>query len=182
MDTKVRPADSRGVYIGLRKVDRSGKIRVSKYAWGVEVNRDFFIGKNVCIFEDRADFNKLHIQIPNKPIFGQAFRGTLLFGDGEQHLQIVLRITFEDHGQDFRYWDVEPKSGKVLEARPFQGPTWTKMQVLNSETLVVGDLLSYQLQPLKKRQDKRLAPATFSIKYPIKSIELVQLPPQDSDS
>lgn len=36
----------------------------------------------------------------------------------------VLRIQFEDNGQDFLHWDVHPDTGKVLDCQPFQYSIW----------------------------------------------------------
>jgi hypothetical protein len=35
----------------------------------------------------------------------------------------LTRIHFEDHGQDFLWWDVNPK-GAVVDCGPFQASVW----------------------------------------------------------
>ena len=39
-------------------------------------------------------------------------------------MDTVIRITFEDSGQDFTRWDVHPETGKVLDCQPFQYQIW----------------------------------------------------------
>lgn len=47
-------------------------------------------------------------------------------------------IKLEDKGQDFIWWTIT-QHGDVVGCGPFQSSTWTKCQVLNHETLKVGD-------------------------------------------
>lgn len=36
----------------------------------------------------------------------------------------ILRIHFQDSGQDFTHWDVDPKTGLVVDCQPFQYSFW----------------------------------------------------------
>ena len=59
-------------------------------------------------------------------------------------MQSVIRITFEDNGQDFTHWDVHPETGKVLDCQPFQYRIWCNgknhVQLANAK---VGGLLFF---------------------------------------
>jgi hypothetical protein len=78
----------------------------------------------------------------------------------------VTRIHFEDHGQDFLWWDVDT-SGKVIDCGPFQASVWVGSQIIqDSETgLVEGDrvlvscphvddhlLINYPIERLEERE------------------------------
>lgn len=53
-----------------------------------------------------------------------------------------FQLTFEDHGQDFLRWIVDP-DGNVLEAQPFQSDLWTQVQVVGIQAMKPGDTLSF---------------------------------------
>tara|TARA_R110002012_G_C11535094_1_gene600906 strand:+ start:694 stop:939 length:246 start_codon:yes stop_codon:yes gene_type:complete len=40
----------------------------------------------------------------------------------------VTRIHFEDHGQDFLWWDIDAQ-GKVIDCGPFQASVWVGSRV-----------------------------------------------------
>ncbi|WCK01057.1 hypothetical protein [Agrobacterium tumefaciens] len=85
---------------------------------------------------------------------------------------MIIRFHFEDHGQDFLWWDVEDKVGEpgaVLDAGPFQASIWAdgKHFVNLSEEYKIGDRLTItnDLQRSIETGHSRL------LKYPIKRIE-----------
>lgn len=47
----------------------------------------------------------------------------------------ILRLHFEDQGQDFLTWDVD-LDGRVLEAQPFQASIWAKCTVQNIDEIM----------------------------------------------
>lgn len=51
----------------------------------------------------------------------------------------MITIVFEDCGQDFLEWDVEP-DGTVTASRPFQGWLWIGTRVTNLAKLAPGKL------------------------------------------
>ncbi len=52
----------------------------------------------------------------------------------------VIKITFEDRGQDFTEWYV--RDGIVIDCQPNQGKVWVGTKVTNSPALVPGSILS----------------------------------------
>lgn len=48
-----------------------------------------------------------------------------------------FRIEFEDHGQDFLFWDVDQK-GVVIGCEPFQASIWGGKQITNFTSIQVG--------------------------------------------
>ena len=36
----------------------------------------------------------------------------------------IIRVEFEDNGQDFLQWDVDAKSGLIVDCQPFQYTLW----------------------------------------------------------
>lgn len=50
-----------------------------------------------------------------------------------------MTIAFADNGQDFLEWDVDDKTGVVVDCRPFQGWVWIGCVVCNAKTIKVGD-------------------------------------------
>jgi hypothetical protein len=72
-----------------------------------------------------------------------------------------MRITFEDHGQDFLTWQLD-NNGIVVASEPFQSWVWSGVKVLHPDRLRAGSTLAYKRGPKKR----------FStIRYPIASIE-----------
>ena len=59
-------------------------------------------------------------------------------------MDTVIRITFEDNGQDFTHWDVHRETGKVLDCQPFQYHTWCDGENhVQLSTVAVGEFLSF---------------------------------------
>lgn len=56
--------------------------------------------------------------------------------------QVVLRVHFEDHGQDFLRWEINAK-GKVIGCEPFQAAHWCGLEVWQPALLRAGDLLHF---------------------------------------
>lgn len=54
-----------------------------------------------------------------------------------------MRITFEDHGQDFLIWQLD-NNGIVVDCAPFQAGIWTGMQVIDHESLKLGDTVTFR--------------------------------------
>lgn len=76
-----------------------------------------------------------------------------------------IRVHFDDQGQDFLYWDIDVATGKVLDAQPFQAWIWTRVTVVNVNSLMVDGFLKYV--------DQTGEP--FILKYPIAKIEQINL-------
>ncbi len=69
----------------------------------------------------------------------------------------MKRVYFEDHGQDFLWWDVN-EDGLVVDCGPFQASIWSGSLVVSK--IEVGALISIK----RTRQD------AITIKYPIEQI------------
>lgn len=80
-----------------------------------------------------------------------------------------IRIHFEDHGQDFLWWDIEhvPDSfkGKVVDCGPFQFDVWVGASVFMS-TVEKNGYVHFISEVLQE---------VLFIKYPIVTIEIQQL-------
>lgn len=72
-----------------------------------------------------------------------------------------MKITFEDHGQDFLTWQLD-NNGIVVESQPFQAAQWCGVQVDVPRALQAGDIVSF-----RRPEDGR----TRTIRYPIAKIE-----------
>jgi len=72
-----------------------------------------------------------------------------------------MRVTFEDHGQDFLRWDIE--DGVVVDCQPFQGWVWNGVKIL-SEEFAPGDKLKIQLR----------GGVASELRYPVSKIEEVK--------
>lgn len=60
-----------------------------------------------------------------------------------RHLdQVVVRVHFEDHGQDFLRWEINAK-GKVIGCEPFQASNWCGLEVWQPALLRAGDLVHF---------------------------------------
>ena len=71
----------------------------------------------------------------------------------------MIRVTLEDHGQDFLRWDIE--DGVVVDCQPFQDWVWNGTKILNEE-FGPGDQLIIQ------------SPKTGTVStlnYPVEKIE-----------
>lgn len=73
-----------------------------------------------------------------------------------------MRITFEDHGQDFLTWQLD-NNGVVVDCTPFQATTWCGCAVNAHSLLEVGDCVTY----VRDGRDVTIG----SIRYPIAAIE-----------
>lgn len=56
--------------------------------------------------------------------------------------KVVVRIYFEDHGQDFLRWEIDAK-GKVIGCEPFQASHWCGLEVWQPSLLRAGDLVHF---------------------------------------
>lgn len=56
--------------------------------------------------------------------------------------KVVVRIHFEDHGQDFLRWEIDAK-GKVIGCEPFQASYWCGLEVWQPSLLRAGDLVHF---------------------------------------
>jgi hypothetical protein len=86
-----------------------------------------------------------------------------------------MRITFEDHGQDFLTWQLD-NNGIVVDCEPFQATFWCGMEVVEFAALKVGDCVRYRRHGDAVWSDIRypiaaiepdLAPEEFSSRYPV---------------
>ncbi|MGS1014078.1 hypothetical protein ACVCL0_09205 [Rhodanobacter sp. UC4450_H17] len=73
-----------------------------------------------------------------------------------------MRITFEDHGQDFLTWQLD-NNGVVVDCLPFQATFWCGATVLHPKRLKVGSKVAFT----------RDADATtvFTVHYRVAAIE-----------
>lgn len=72
-----------------------------------------------------------------------------------------MRITFEDHGQDFLTWQLD-NNGVVVDCTPFQASHWCGGEVVELAALKVGECVRF----------RRPGDAVWiTIRYPIASIE-----------
>ena len=57
----------------------------------------------------------------------------------------LIKIHFEDRGQDFRWWTVDTKLHKVVTCGPRTDRRWIGVTVIDSDKLVKGDHPIYYL-------------------------------------
>lgn len=72
----------------------------------------------------------------------------------------MIRVHFEDQGQDFLRWDIE--KGEVVDCQPFQGWFWTGTKI-NTDEFGPGDFLDITLP----NGDRTM------LRYPVEKIENV---------
>lgn len=59
-------------------------------------------------------------------------------------MSTIQRITFEDRGQDFLWWEVDMETGRVVGCGPFQGSHWAGGRVsVDVKTLQIGSRPRY---------------------------------------
>jgi len=75
------------------------------------------------------------------------------------------KIMFEDHGQDFIYWQLD-ETGKVIDCQPFQQWLWEGAIVLNHQRLAVG------IHPVITKPG--VIEGLLTMKYPIEKIVCVE--------
>ncbi len=86
----------------------------------------------------------------------------LLTGRPAPHESAVVRIEFEDHGQDFLWWDLTD-DGVVLDCGPFQGDVWCGNVVLqNPASLKKGSLVTVASASVGR---------SITIKYPLEAVQ-----------
>ncbi len=76
----------------------------------------------------------------------------------------LKRIFFEDHGQDFLYWDID-QDGSVVDCGPFQYSVWVGTKVFRTDepdSLATGKQILFQS---KSMDSPRI------LIYPIEKIE-----------
>lgn len=56
--------------------------------------------------------------------------------------KVVVRIHFEDHGQDFLRWEIDAK-GTVIGCEPFQAAHWCGLEVRQPTQLRAGDFVHF---------------------------------------
>lgn len=78
----------------------------------------------------------------------------------------IVKIYFEDHGQDFLAWDVNFSTGKVVRCTPFQGSLWCQCIVTNIDQLYVGGIVEYEAPFMSEPSN---------IKYPIENLEYLEI-------
>lgn len=72
------------------------------------------------------------------------------------------RLHFEDHGQDFLWWDIDAE-GNVIDCGPFQASVWVGCKVATGS-------VSQGCPPFfKSKQGKRM-----SLNYPVEKIEILE--------
>jgi len=49
----------------------------------------------------------------------------------------IKRVHFIDEGQDFLFFDVEVKTGRIVDVKPFQYSIWSKFTVLNINSIEI---------------------------------------------
>ncbi len=74
----------------------------------------------------------------------------------------MLRITFEDHGQDFLRWYIN-NHGIVVDSQPYQYGVWAGSLVLNTE-IIPGCIL--EIKTSHKGLDR-----ISTLNYPVEKVE-----------
>lgn len=86
-----------------------------------------------------------------------------------------MRITFEDHGQDFITWKLD-NNGVVVDCMPFQAFVWCGVRVELSRKLQVGDIVAFRrageihintIRYPVAEIEADLTPEAFNSQYPI---------------
>ena len=72
----------------------------------------------------------------------------------------LVKITFEDHGQDFLEWVVNTDNGMVLSCAPFQQAAWVGKLVDRGQTFCAGG-------KIKLKDGKEVS-------YPIAAVEYIK--------
>ena len=72
----------------------------------------------------------------------------------------MITVRFQDNGQDFLEWDIDPKSRKIVGCRPFQGSVWGGALVLTP----LNDLRSGALITIQIGLD------LFTVRYPLRNV------------
>lgn len=83
--------------------------------------------------------------------------------------QQVIRVHFEDEGQDFLQWDIKDLGeglGVVVGCSPFQGSVWIDQYILNVDELREGVWVKYSKGPTYP---------VYTIKYRIEKVEQVEI-------
>lgn len=76
-------------------------------------------------------------------------------------------VTFEDHGQDFLTWTIDPE-GNIIDCQPFQFSIWSKFRVTNEGRFEVGGYVHCtDLNDVDNENGD-----CFTIKYRIENIQL----------
>lgn len=75
-----------------------------------------------------------------------------------------ITIYFEDHGQDFLEWDIDPKSHKIVGCRPRQADLWVGVEVADTSELKEGSKPTFFTRHANYR-------FRVKSKYPITKIE-----------
>ena len=75
----------------------------------------------------------------------------------------VTVVHFEDHGQDFLIWTIDPETGKVIKCEPFQASFWVGCIVIKN-SLIRGSQIEYH-------HPRFADDGCREIKYPIEKIE-----------
>ena len=55
-------------------------------------------------------------------------------------MMTVQRLTFEDKGQDFLWWEVDDQTGRIVGCGPFQADLWASGRCsVDMNTVVIGE-------------------------------------------
>lgn len=75
----------------------------------------------------------------------------------------VRRVYFEDHGQDFMFWDIDA-SDHIIHAGPFQSMIWGGCRLSGGQTLEPGHQIEFW-SPSANRY--------LRLNYPIEKVEFI---------
>ena len=78
----------------------------------------------------------------------------------------MKRITFEDGGQDFYFWDIDAE-GNIIDSQPFQASIWCRHRVVNHASLSPGGLAIIKPQE---------GGEPLTIKYRVTHIDRIKTP------
>lgn len=68
----------------------------------------------------------------------------------------IQRLTFEDRGQDFLWWEIQPETGRIVGCGPFQASIWASGKTsVDMATVSIGQRPTY-FSPHTGEDGKRL--------------------------
>lgn len=79
----------------------------------------------------------------------------------------IIRLHFEDQGQNFLTWDVDVETTKVVGCEPFQASIWCGNTVVNIDDVVLGltDKVEFETPDFEE----------FAVNYPVVEVEALEV-------
>jgi hypothetical protein len=76
---------------------------------------------------------------------------------------MLIKVTFEDHGQDFLTWIIDTELGEVVNCEPFQASIFVGSKI-DQRVFDVGGFVTFVSPHVEE---------PLTIRYPIESVELI---------